>query len=73
MAVPMNFVAREAGSNLWRNRLMTVAAVLTVAVSLSLVGAALFLRQGVSNATTEWQHGVPTKSPKNTSFRPWGW
>ncbi|MCL5948490.1 MAG: ABC transporter permease [Actinobacteria bacterium] len=58
MAVPMNFVAREAGSNLWRNRLMTVAAILTVAVSLSLVGAALFLRQGVSNATTEWQHGV---------------
>ncbi|MHB8263351.1 MAG: cell division protein FtsX [Acidimicrobiales bacterium] len=58
MAVSMNFVAREAGSNLWRNRLMTVAAILTVAVSLSLVGAALFLRQGVSNATSEWQHGV---------------
>ena len=54
----MSFATKEAGSNLWRNRLMTIAAILTVAISLSLVGAALFLRQGVSNATTEWRHGV---------------
>src|SRR5436305_13360306 len=37
---------------------MTVAAVLTVAVSLSLVGAALLLKQGVSTATTRWKGGV---------------
>lgn len=37
---------------------MTVAAVMTVAVSLSLVGAALLLRQGVAHATTKWQHNV---------------
>lgn len=37
---------------------MTIAAVLTVAVSLSLVGAAMLLRQGVAHATTKWQHGV---------------
>ena len=41
---------RETASNLWRNRLMTVAAVLTVAVSLALVGAALLLKQGASKA-----------------------
>ena len=58
MAVSVDYVARETASNLWRNRLMTIAAVLTVAVSLSLVGAALLLRQGVAHATTKWQHGV---------------
>ncbi len=58
MAANVDYVARETASNLWRNRLMTIAAVLTVAVSLSLVGAALLLRQGVAHATTQWQHGV---------------
>jgi len=58
VAVSVEYVARETASNLWRNRLMTIAAVLTVAVSLSLVGAALLLRQGVAHATTKWQHGV---------------
>jgi cell division transport system permease protein len=58
VAVSLDYVTRETASNLWRNRLMTVAAVLTVAVSLSLVGASLLLRQGVSNATSKWQHGV---------------
>src|SRR5271169_4997664 len=58
MAVSVDYVARETASNLWRNRLMTVAAVLTVAVSLSLVGTAMLLRQGVAHATVQWQHGV---------------
>jgi cell division transport system permease protein len=58
MAVSIDYVARETASNLWRNRLMTIAAVLTVAVSLSLAGAALLLRQGVAHATVKWQHGV---------------
>ncbi len=58
MPVSLDYVARETASNLWRNRLMTIAAVLTVAVSLSLVGAALLVRQGVAQATTEWQHQV---------------
>lgn len=58
MAVSVQYVARETATNLWRNRLMTVAAILTVAVSLSLVGVSLLLRQGVAEATTQWQHGV---------------
>lgn len=58
MAVSVDYVARETATNLWRNRLMTVAAVLTVAVSLSLVGASLLLRQGVAEATIQWQRGV---------------
>jgi cell division transport system permease protein len=48
MPVSLDYVARETASNLWRNRLMTIAAVLTVAVSLALVGAALLLKQGAA-------------------------
>lgn len=58
MPVSTDYVVRETASNLWRNRLMTVAAVLTVAVSLSLVGAALLLKQGAAKAEVEWQRGT---------------
>jgi cell division transport system permease protein len=37
---------------------MTVAAILTVAVSLALVGSSLLLKQGASKATVQWQNGV---------------
>ncbi len=60
MAVSPGYVAREAATNLWRNRLMTAAAILTVAVSLALVGSALLLKQGASKATELWQNGVQT-------------
>jgi cell division transport system permease protein len=58
MPVSVDYVARETASNLWRNRLMTIAAVLTVAVSLTLVGAALLLRQGAANASVTWERGT---------------
>src|SRR5579884_1523495 len=58
MAISIDYVARETASNLRRNLLMTGAAVLTVAVSLTLVGGALLLKQGVNNATVQWQGGV---------------
>lgn len=58
MAVSAGYVAREASTNLWRNRLMTAAAVLTVAISLALVGSALLLKQGATKATVHWQNGV---------------
>ncbi|MGH9101847.1 MAG: permease-like cell division protein FtsX [Acidimicrobiales bacterium] len=58
MALSVDYVVRETVSNLWRNRLMTLAAVLTVAVSLSLVGAALLLKQGVDRAAGVWRGGV---------------
>jgi len=37
---------------------MTAAAILTVAVSLALVGSALLVREAVSRATTQWKGGV---------------
>jgi cell division transport system permease protein len=58
MPVSVDYVLRETGSNLWRNRLMTIAAVLTVAVSLALVGAALLLKQGAAKAEAHWQRGT---------------
>jgi cell division transport system permease protein len=74
----IDYVARETASNLRRNLLMTSAAVLTVAVSLALVGGALLLRQGVSNATIQWRGGVElsifmkpdvTDSQRNAIYR----
>jgi cell division transport system permease protein len=58
MNVYFRYAVKETLSNLWRNRLMTIAAVLTVAVSLSLVGSALLLKQSAAQASSEWQSGT---------------
>lgn len=58
MAISMEYVVRETTGNLWRNRLMSLAAVLTISVSLALAGASLLLKQGVSTATSQWKGGV---------------
>jgi cell division transport system permease protein len=51
----VRYATRETLTNLWRNRLMTMAAVLTVTVSLGLVGAALYLKQGAAQASASWE------------------
>jgi cell division transport system permease protein len=58
MAIKVDYVARETFQNLKRNFLMTSAAVLTVAVSLALVGGALLLKRGVDRAALQWRGGV---------------
>jgi cell division transport system permease protein len=58
MALSLGYASRETASNLKRNLLMSVAAVLIMAVSLALVGATLLLRQGVNKQTIQWQDGV---------------
>ncbi len=58
MRVYLRYALKETFSNLWRNRMMTIAAVLTVAVSLSLVGAALVLKQSAAQASAQWQQGT---------------
>ncbi|HEY1824921.1 MAG TPA: permease-like cell division protein FtsX [Acidimicrobiales bacterium] len=58
MLVYYRYALRETFGNLWRNRMMTIAAVLTVAVSLSLVGAALLLKQSATSATVNWQQST---------------
>ncbi len=52
------YYVRETASNLGRNITITLASVMTVAVSLALVGASLMLRSGVENATRRWQGGI---------------
>jgi cell division transport system permease protein len=58
MAISLEYVVKETSGNLWRNRLMSLAAILTISVSLALAGAALLLKQGVSVATSQWKGGV---------------
>jgi len=58
MNVYIRYAFKETFANLWRNRMMTIAAVLTVAVSLSLVGSALLLKQSASQASAQWQAGT---------------
>ncbi len=58
MAVSTSYVVRETGVNLKRNLLMTVAAVMTMAVSLLLVAGALLMRQATNKAAVQWKGGV---------------
>jgi cell division transport system permease protein len=58
VAVSAGYVVRETGGNLRRNLLMTIAAILTMAVSLGALGVVLVTRQAVSKATLQWRGGV---------------
>jgi cell division transport system permease protein len=58
MALKLDYVSRETLTNLKRNFVLTTASMLTVAVSLSMVGLAFFFRYGVGNATQQWRNGV---------------
>jgi cell division transport system permease protein len=58
MPVSFEYVAKETATNLWRNRMMALAAILTVAVSLSLVGTALLLKQAVNRQIGQWSNNV---------------
>jgi len=58
MAMKADYLLRETGSNLRRNITLTLASIVTVAVSLALFGIALLLRQGVDNATQRWEGGI---------------
>jgi len=52
------YALRETGHNLWRNILLAVATVLTVGVSLAMVGGFFLTRIAVENATQRWQGGI---------------
>ncbi|MHB8294424.1 MAG: permease-like cell division protein FtsX [Acidimicrobiales bacterium] len=70
MGISVDYALRETAGNLRRNLLMTFAAILTVAVSLSLVGGALLLRQGVADATLQWRGGVQLSIFMNANATP---
>ncbi|HEX3425408.1 MAG TPA: permease-like cell division protein FtsX [Acidimicrobiales bacterium] len=58
MAISGSYVVRETGVNLRRNMLMTIAAVITMAVSLTLVASALLMKQAIAKASVQWRGGV---------------
>ncbi len=58
MAFRPDYLLRETSQNLFRNPSLSIASVLTVAVSLSLMGAALLIQQGVSEVNKYFREGV---------------
>jgi cell division transport system permease protein len=70
MAVSVRYVAKETGVNLLRNRMMALAAVLTVAVSLSLVGVSLLLRQAAASQVGVWANNVSLQVFENPADQP---
>lgn len=58
MAIKVDYVTKETVTNLKRNISMASAALLTVAVSLTLVGGALLVKRGVERATVQWRGNV---------------
>jgi cell division transport system permease protein len=58
VAIKVDYVAKETVSNLKRNVSMASAALITVAVSLTLAGGALLVKRGVHRATIQWRGNV---------------
>lgn len=58
MAINANYVVRETSANLTRNITLTVASILTVFVSLAIVGLVVLVRQGAQNLTREFEDDV---------------
>jgi len=56
MAINGNYIFRETAANLTRNVTLTVATVLTVFISLSIVGATVLVRQGAQNQTRQFEN-----------------
>ncbi len=70
MSGKLGYALRETLQNLRRNLVLTGASMLTVAVSLSLVGAAFLLRYGVDNVTQRWQGGIEFEVFLNEGITP---
>jgi cell division transport system permease protein len=58
LALSSRYLLRESASNLRRNFFMTLAAILTMAVSLTAGGAVLIVRQAIHQASVQSQGGV---------------
>ena len=54
----IDYFVRETAGNLWRNISITLASVLTVSVTLMMLGGGIIVRNGVANATERWEGGI---------------
>jgi cell division transport system permease protein len=52
------YLVRETGGNMRRNLVMTVAAVVTMVVSLAALGGVLIMRQAINTQSIRWRGGV---------------
>ena len=60
MALKVDYVLRETGTNLRRNLTLSFATMVTIAIALTLVGAALLMRQGVANSNVRFHGDIGT-------------
>src|SRR3954463_3605270 len=60
VALRVDYVVRETGTNLKRNLTLSFATVITIAMALTSVGAALMMRQGVANADVRFHGDIQT-------------
>ena len=58
MFAKLRYFGRETLISLRRNLLMTLAGIITVTVSLSVLGTALLVSRLVDHGTAKWKHGV---------------
>jgi len=58
MAIRADYLLKETGQNLIRNPSLSLATILTVAVSLSLMGVALMVQRGVGRINTAFQDEI---------------
>jgi cell division transport system permease protein len=68
--VKIDYIARETANNLRRNVTLTIAAVMTVAVSLALFGSTVLLNQGVDNVSARWRDGIELIAFLKTEITP---
>ncbi len=64
MSASSNYILRETAANLTRNITLTVASILTVFVSLAILGSTVVVRQGAQNMTKDWDGGIEFRHPQ---------
>ncbi|HEV3226594.1 MAG TPA: permease-like cell division protein FtsX [Acidimicrobiales bacterium] len=60
MALKVDYVVRETGTNLKRNLTLSFATMVTIAIALTLVGAALLMKQGVAKSNVRFHGDIQT-------------
>jgi cell division transport system permease protein len=58
VALRVEYIARETGTNLWRNFTLTVAAIITMGVCLSMFGVSWLTSQATDQLTRQWKGGI---------------
>jgi cell division transport system permease protein len=58
LSLSSRYLLRETGDNLRRNLVMTVAAIVTMIVSLAAAGGVLIMRQAIHKQAIQWRGGV---------------